>query len=177
MNQVVFSAEQYRISGPVGYHFLACDGFGTCAIVEPIGGEVVSRSGDKLPLAMLTTRTFDTAIDYLNVSLGYAGKVTETGNDAVLDGFVTMVDKVNVARGRKTATPADDSFTILHEVDPDATFRLVLEPAGRRAREVRQLSLEVERDVAALADPRRHLIAARHSVGGRLKRRRKARLK
>lgn len=175
VNQVVFSAEQYRISGPVGYHFLACDGFGTCAIVEPIGGEVVSRSGDKLPLAMLTTRTFDTAIDYLNVSLGYAGKVTETGNDAVLDGFVTMVDKVNVARGRKTATPADDSFTILHEVDPDATFRLVLEPAGRRAQleldgrpwtvELMAFDLECKDPARALIVPPRPQVAPAEAFG------------
>lgn len=135
VKQVVFSAEQYRIDGPVGYHFLACDVFGTCATVEPVGGEIQSRAGDKLPLAILTTRTFDAAIDYLNVSLGYAGSVTATGTDAVLDRFVTTVDKVNVARGRKTPTPVEDGLAIVRAIEGGSSdFRVVFEPEGRQLR-------------------------------------------
>jgi len=134
IRQVIYSAEQYRIHGPVGYHFLTCDARGACAIIEPVGGEIVSRAEDRLPLAILTTRTFEDAIDYLNVSLGYGGRVERTGDDPVLERFVGSVELVNAARSRKTATPREDAFGILRKLDGETSdLRVVFDPAERTA--------------------------------------------
>lgn len=134
VRQVVYSAEQHRIHGPVGYHFLVCDARGACAVVEPVGGQIVNRAEERLPLAILTSRTFEDAIDYLNVSLGYGGRVERTGDDPELERFVASVEMVNAARSRNTETPRDDAFRILREIGGDGSdLRLVFDPAERTA--------------------------------------------
>ncbi len=134
VRQVIYSAEQYRIHGPVGYHFLTCDARGACAVVEPVDGEIVSRAEDRLPLAILTTRSFEDAIDYLNVSLGYGGRAERSGEDPVLERFVRSVEMVNEARSSRTATPREDALRILRETEgDDGDLRLAFDPAERTA--------------------------------------------
>jgi penicillin V acylase-like amidase (Ntn superfamily) len=121
VSQVVESTKHLHLTGSP-LHFLACDATGSCATIESLGGEVVSRAGKQLLTPVLTNNTYLDSIDYLSQSLDRGSENVTTRGPGSLPRFVRAVNGVVEARSRTEPQPFEDAFVILGDVaQPDST--------------------------------------------------------
>lgn len=158
---VVASASELSIVSSATLHFLACDATGNCAIIEFIGGELVSRSERTLPLPVLTNNTFAESLEYLNRTLGYGGEPVKPEGSGSLARFARAANGSHLARSKPSEDTIGDAFAVLADVaQPTSTqWSIVYELQAGRVHyrtsanpEVRSLDLNTF-DLDCTADP------------------------
>ncbi len=97
VEEVIASDKAVRISQamPMPIHFFVCDAQGGAAVVEFIGGKMVSRTGERLPHKLITNDTCDGSLAFLAQHEGFGGtKPIRKGSHESLDRFVVAADRL-----------------------------------------------------------------------------------
>jgi len=118
--EVIESDKIIRITNevPIGVHFLVCDSQGNSATIEFINGELVYRTGEQLPIPLLTNNTYDESIAYLKQFNVMGGNRSIPWNN-IADCEKINDKKLNVNKGFATAAKsmhtAHDSLTLVEQ--------------------------------------------------------------
>jgi choloylglycine hydrolase len=101
VEEVIASDKAVRISQamPMPIHFFVCDAQGGAAVVEFIGGKMISRTGERLPHKLITNDTCDSSLAFLARHEGFGGtKAIRQGSRESLDRFVIAADRLKTYR-------------------------------------------------------------------------------
>jgi len=101
VEEVIASDRAVRISQamPMPIHFFVCDAQGNAAVVEFIGGKMVSHTGEQLPHKLITNDTCDSSLAFLAQHEGFGGtKAIRRGSHASLDRFVVATERLRAYR-------------------------------------------------------------------------------
>ena len=130
IDDVIAHAQQIRIAGGKGLHYLIADRTGRALTVEYLGGQLVPHHDSTLPVAVLTNHTYDDSIAYLRTITGFGGR------DPVPSGIGSL-ERLARAASLMRATPSstdavERAFAILDSVrQPDYTrWSVVYDPAA-----------------------------------------------
>ncbi len=97
VEEVIASDKAIRISQgmPMPIHFFVGDAQGHAAVVEFIGGKLVSHAGGQLPYKLITNDTCNDSLAYLAEHNGFGGtKEIHKGSQGSLDRFVIAADRL-----------------------------------------------------------------------------------
>jgi len=97
VEEVIASDKVIRISQamPMPIHFFVADAQGHAAVVEFIGGKLVSHAGDQLPHKLITNDTCESSLAFLAQHEGFGGtKPIRKGSHGSLDRFAVTADRL-----------------------------------------------------------------------------------
>lgn len=113
-----------RNSNPI--HFLLCDRAGGCAVIEFLGGRMVSYRGDDLQVTALTNNTYAYSRDFLDAAGGDESSEVFVSAPHSIKRFYRAAEGVKRWNGGAGGEPVEYAFGILDGVAGDYTmFRIV----------------------------------------------------
>jgi len=121
IDQVIQAQEEIRIVDFQDQYML-CDRFGNSAIIECRAGETIIRTGDQIPISILTNEKYDKCL--LNSQSNYI-----PANDPYISNKRFQAGKVSLSRLRKSMT-VDQAFSVLNVMNqnPCTQWNLVFDP-------------------------------------------------
>ena len=123
VEEVLASDAQVRIKDTVD-HYLVCDRTGDCAVIEFLDGEMVSHTGESLPIAALTNNAYQDS-----VKAWQQGRLTNES----LGRFATAADRVTSFEPTSAESAVEAAFDTLADVARhDNAWRIVFDPADLR---------------------------------------------
>lgn len=151
VDEVIASLEKVRVTGTVQIHFYIADRTGAAAAIEYLEGEgVVHRTGESMPVAVLTNHTYQDSEVFLRSCEGWGGKEPLPEGDRSLPRFVRAATAARELREEGGAPTVADLFRILEDVaSPDRTqwsivydlARMEIHLRTRKREKVRSISL------------------------------------
>jgi penicillin V acylase-like amidase (Ntn superfamily) len=113
--EVIAGDENVRIAGggEVSIHFLVADRSGACAAIEFLGGEMTARTGDSMPVAVLTNDTYDRSVAFLESHEGFGGSSPVPSSRSSLDRFVRLAAAAAEYESDAGAGAVDYAFGVL----------------------------------------------------------------
>ncbi len=107
-------------------HFLVCDRAGECAVIEFLGGRMVSHTGDDLQATALTNNTYAYSRDFLAAAGGDESSEIFTSAPHSVKRYYWAAEGVEKWNGGAGGEPVGYAFGILDKVAGDYTmFRIV----------------------------------------------------
>ncbi len=117
IEEVIASNKKVRVTAltPMPLHFLGCDREGNVATFEFLGGKLVCRSGESLPITALANDTYDKSMEHLKQHTGFGGsKKIPYGSWSSLDRFVCAADRVRKYSSSPRRSIVDYAFDTLN---------------------------------------------------------------
>ena len=125
---VLDRSPRIRIAGQMGLHYLVADRSGRAVTVEYLNGELVTHTGDSLPMAVLANDSYDRSLQYLRTISGFGGTHSVPNGIGSLERFARAASMIR--QSNRSGDPVGRAFAILDSVhQPDFTkWSVVYDP-------------------------------------------------
>lgn len=137
IDEVIASDKTIRVTTitPMPIHFLGCDREGNVATFEFLSGKLVCRTGETLPMKVLTNDTYDKSLEYLKRHTGFGGtRKIPYGSVGSLDRFVCVADRVKKYPSSSGGSIVEYAFDTLKSVEhsDDTKWMIVYDPGNMK---------------------------------------------
>lgn len=115
--EVVSSLTKVRVSGNVAVHFYVADRSGQAAAIEFLDGKsVIHRTGESMPVAVLTNNTYQDSEAYLRKCEGWGGRDAVPAGPRSLDRFARAAVGARALESSDREIGPEDMFRVLANV-------------------------------------------------------------
>lgn len=120
VKEILQRASEVRIASSVGCHYLIADRNGETASLEYLGGQLVTHTGEALPVKTLTNSTYAESVEHLKKHQGFGGSAPISSSLRSLDRFARASALVKNYQPTPGQSVIDYAFGILKSVSEPA---------------------------------------------------------